>query len=236
MRPSLVARTGFFDERVVEAIEAGVGQIVILGAGYDDRALRFRAPGVHFFEIDHPATQSDKARRLRRMRARGDGLTLAAADFTTSDVASVLGACGHDMTRPSLFICEGLLVYLDRLAGIRLLAGLRAAAGPGSTLAASLAAHRPDVPTERAIAFANARRPAADAEPWLTIMPADGYPDFFRQAGWQLDQAVDAAQFDAGVPPGRCLLATAHPLAHSAAPLPVSSLSRTYDQGHGDQR
>lgn len=210
MRSSLAARTTFFDEQVVAAIEAGVGQIVILGAGDDDRALRFRTPGVRFFEIDHPATQSDKARRLRGMRARAD-LTLATADFTTDDVAGVLGTCGHDATSSSLFLCEGLLVYLDAETGIRLLAGLRAVAGPGSTLAASLAAHRPDVPTARAIAFANARRPSAAAEPWLTIMPAGAYPEFLGRAGWQMDRATDASELEAGVPAGRSLLVTAHP-------------------------
>ena len=66
---SLIARTRFFDDRVLAALSAGIRQVVILGAGYDDRALRFRSPGVRFFELDHPATQADKARRLRAMKA-----------------------------------------------------------------------------------------------------------------------------------------------------------------------
>jgi hypothetical protein len=71
--PSIIARTRFFDGRVLAAISAGTGQVVILGAGYDDRALRFRSPGVRFFELDHPATQADKARRLRALRAAKPG-------------------------------------------------------------------------------------------------------------------------------------------------------------------
>ena len=211
MRRSLAARTRFFDEQVLAAIQAGIAQVVIVGAGDDDRALRFRSPGVRFFEIDHPATQYDKASRLRGMNASRGDLTLAAADFRTGDVASVLSACGHDATRSSLFVCEGLLVYLDRATGIRLLTGLRAQAGPGSTLAVSLAAHRPDVTSARAVAVANAWRPAADAEPWLTILPADAYPGVLLQAGWQTSQVTDAAQLDAGLPAGRSLLVTAHP-------------------------
>ena len=168
MRHSLAARTRFFDQQVLAAIDAGVAQVVIVGAGYDDRGLRFRVPGVRFFEVDHPATQSDKARRLREMSAStGGDLTLAAADFRTDDVAGVLSACGHDAARPSLFVCEGLLVYLDGDTGIRLLAGLRARAAPGSTLAVSLAAHRPRIASEQAVPVANARRRTADAEPWL---------------------------------------------------------------------
>src|SRR5271166_5603828 len=65
LRPSIEARTRFVDEQVLAAIAAGVRQIVICGAGYDDSALRFRSDGVRYFELDHPATQADKLRRLQ---------------------------------------------------------------------------------------------------------------------------------------------------------------------------
>src|ERR1700735_1474613 len=55
--PSLAARTRFFDDQVLAAISAGVSQIVILGAGYDDRGLRFRSPGVRFVGLGHAGTQ-----------------------------------------------------------------------------------------------------------------------------------------------------------------------------------
>lgn len=43
----------------------------------------------------------------------GAGPVLAAADFRRDDVGAVLAAAGHDAGDSSLFICEGLLVYLD---------------------------------------------------------------------------------------------------------------------------
>jgi O-methyltransferase involved in polyketide biosynthesis len=49
LRPNIAARTVFVDEQVMAAIAAGLRQIVICGAGYDDRALRFRTSGVRFF-------------------------------------------------------------------------------------------------------------------------------------------------------------------------------------------
>src|ERR1700733_14910825 len=117
--PSIIARTRFVDERVLAAISAGTGQGVVLGAGYVVRALGFRSPGVRFFELDHPATQADKARRLRALRAANPGSggpTLAPADFLDDDVAGVPEASGHDAGQPTLFICEGLLVQVDQQA------------------------------------------------------------------------------------------------------------------------
>src|SRR6202044_1817228 len=105
------------------------------------RALRFPTPGVRFFELDHPATQADKSRRLRTIRTirtmravravragAALGPVLAPADFRHDDLERVLAACGHDATQPTLFLCEGLLVYLDQPTCVRLLAGLHARA------------------------------------------------------------------------------------------------------------
>jgi methyltransferase (TIGR00027 family) len=217
LRPQILARTRFFDDQVMGAISAGVSQVVICGAGYDDRALRFRTTGVRFFELDHPATQADKARRLRAITSGAGsgtssgtaGLTLAAADFRTDDVAGALSGCGHDARRPSLFICEGLLVYLDQPTCARLLSGLRSRAAPGSRLAVSLAVHRQGVVSEQVTAAANARRASGRAEPWQTILPLDAHLALLSRAGWRVESAIDAVLLDAGAAPGRTQLVTA---------------------------
>jgi methyltransferase (TIGR00027 family) len=216
LRASLIARTRFFDERVLAALSAGIRQVVILGAGYDDRALRFRSPGVRFFELDHPATQQDKRRRLRAMPERDRGPVLAAADFRCDDVTAVLQGCGHDADQPTLFLCEGLLVYLGRPTCVRLLRAARASAAEGSELVASLATHRDGADSARVAAIANAKRPSAE-EAWLTILPVTAHLELLGEAGWVVDRSVDAAQLGTGAEPGRSLLVTARPATGSAA-------------------
>ncbi len=220
LRPSLAARTRFFDDQVLAAVAAGIPQVVIVGAGYDDRALRFRSPGVRFFELDHPDTQADKASRLRAMGAGtgSGGPTLAAADFRHDDVAAVLAACGQDAGRPSLFVCEGLLVYLDQTTCVRLLAALRGRAAAGSSLVASLGVHRDGLDSARVAEVANARRRAGQAEPWVTILPAAEHLDLLRQAGWRPGDPVDAAELGTGAEPGRSLLVVAEPTARGIEP------------------
>ena len=130
-------RTQFVDEEVLQAIAQGVVQVVIVGAGYDGRPLRFRKPGVRFFEIDHPATQADKRRRVELAGGAVDYVTFIAADLTHDNLETVLAAAGHNPALPSLFICEGVLVYLPAKAVERLLTGLRAGAAMGSRLVLS---------------------------------------------------------------------------------------------------
>jgi len=194
LRQHLTERTRFFDEQVLAAVAAGIPQVVILGAGYDDRALRFRTRGVRYFEVDQHATQGDKRRRLERLGADFDALVLLAADFRNDDTAAALAAAGHDDTKASLFICEGLLIYLEEQTNESLLAGLRARAASGSRLAASLAVHREGEDSASVIAAANARRRHSAAEPWLTILPSGGQLALLGRAGWSVSESSNAVE------------------------------------------
>jgi methyltransferase (TIGR00027 family) len=222
MQASLEARTIFFDGQVVAGIETGLRQVVILGAGYDDRALRFRTPGVRFFEVDHPGTQADKRARLEQLLGSdaADGPVLVAADFRVDALPEVLAAAGHDRAAPTLFLCEGLLVYLDETATVELLSGAREAAGVSqpSVLAASLAVHADGLDSAEVLAVANARRRTAEAEPWLTILPAEAQAALLARAGWTITTSVDAADLGTGAVPGRSLLVSTTVLARGDAP------------------
>ncbi|MGD0311749.1 MAG: class I SAM-dependent methyltransferase [Acidimicrobiales bacterium] len=211
MRAHIEARTRFFDAQVQEAVRQGVDQVVVLGAGYDDRALRFRSVGVHFFELDHPSTQSDKRRRLEQMGADVGGLTLVPVDFRHGDTYAVLEGYGHRPERPTLFLCEGLLVYLDEDAIVGLLTVLRTRATGGSVLAASLAVHAEGVGSERAVDQANAGRPRATSEPWRTILPPSAHLALVTRSGWRVSDSLDDASFGTGAVSGRSLLVVARP-------------------------
>ena len=181
---SIGIRTAFMDEQVIAAIGAGLRQVVICGAGYDDRALRFRSSGVRFFELDHPDTQQDKARRLKALGANGSVVSLATVDFRFDDVGAALAQAGHDASEASLFLCEGLLTYLDGLTCHRLLSALADRAATGSVLAASLSAHGDGADSAAVVADANRGRRTSAAEPWLTILPAAEHLAALEHAGW----------------------------------------------------
>src|SRR5204862_1102321 len=189
LREHLLARTRFFDRAVLHALARGIDQVVIVGAGYDDRALRFRSPGVRFFELDHPDTQEHKRRRLRGVV---NGPTLVPVDFEHDPVGAMLGVAGQSDSRPSLFICEGLLVYLSLNDIAELLRGLASRAADGSELAASLAVHPFGVSSQALVTAVNsARRRSAESEPWRTILPAEAHLSLLRQSGWDEQEVLD---------------------------------------------
>jgi methyltransferase (TIGR00027 family) len=200
------------DEQVMTAIAAGLRQIVICGAGYDDRALRFRTAGVRFFELDHPDTQRDKARRLAALGVHAPAVTLAAADFRSDDTRAVLAHAGHEASEPSLFLCEGLLTYLDGQTCHSLIAALAARAAAGSVLAASLSTHADGADSAAVVAEANRGRRTSAAEPWLTILPVAAHVARLGEAGWVVTRTQWAPASSEHVSHGRrSLLVQASP-------------------------
>jgi methyltransferase (TIGR00027 family) len=191
----LAARTAFFDRTVIAALAGGIKQIVIVGAGYDGRALRYGKAGVRWYEIDHPVTQADKRSRLERLGIDADGLAFVSADLSSQPVGPALGGAGHDRDRPSLFVCEGLMVYLTGPAVGRLLTELRQEAAAGSSLAVSVSVASTDA--ERRQSFA--RRVAAVGEPALTVLePAEAAP-LLLETGWREEVGGSERERNAGL-------------------------------------
>jgi len=121
----LAARTLFFDDTVTGALDAGVHQVAVIGAGYDSRAWRLARPSVRCFEVDHPATQRDK-----RLRAPGGGPTYVAADLSRDSLAQVLPTAGFEPGVASVFVVEGLTMYLPERTVIAMLSTLAELSGP----------------------------------------------------------------------------------------------------------
>jgi methyltransferase (TIGR00027 family) len=185
LRGHLAVRTAFFDRETLEAVGAGVRQVVIVGAGYDGRALRFASPEVRWFEVDHPATQADKRARLAAIGAPSVGTTFVAVDLVRDDLVAALRDAGFEATRPSLFVVEGLLGYLPRPVTSDLLRHLHDLAGSGSRLAVAFPTSRPDAPTpERLRRRVRGLVVAALGEPWLTRFGPDEPEQLLAGAGW----------------------------------------------------
>jgi methyltransferase (TIGR00027 family) len=130
-------RTRFVDSEVARAIGHGVAQVVVLGAGYDGRAVRFGGAGPRWFEVDHPETQADKRRRLSSLGADANAVVYIGADPLASGVGDSLGAAGHDARGPTLFVCEDLFDHATLEHAANLCTSLRDRASEGSTLAAT---------------------------------------------------------------------------------------------------
>lgn len=133
----LAARDRYIDDYLEARLCEGLEQMVILGAGYDARAYRFEAlkTGVKVFEVDHPATQAAKVRKVAAIFGAPPGhVTYVAIDFDRESLADRLCACGYDERRKTLFIWQGVTQYLTAQAVEDTLAFVSGHSGPGSRI------------------------------------------------------------------------------------------------------
>ena len=111
----MLVRTKCIDEWMLRAVAAGMTQVVIVGAGFDSRAHRFSEllRDVAVYEVDHPATQEYKRRRVEAALGVAAGrVTYAPADLSRESLAESLRRAGVHRPRPTYFVCEGLSMYV----------------------------------------------------------------------------------------------------------------------------
>ena len=129
----LAGRTRFFDDAIQSALQRGLRQVVLLGAGYDARALRLARHGVRFFEVDHPATQADKRRRVEALGRRYPA-TLVTVDFTKDRLQDKLREADFHTDEPTFFLWEGVIMYLSEAQVRGTLRAIKELAAPQSQL------------------------------------------------------------------------------------------------------
>jgi methyltransferase (TIGR00027 family) len=109
------ARSRIAEDALSKAVDGGIRQIVILGAGLDTFALRnpHGARQIRIYEVDHPATQAWKRQRLADAQiALPPWLISVPVDFEQDDVGEKLAAAGFQQNSPAFFTWLGVVPYL----------------------------------------------------------------------------------------------------------------------------
>jgi methyltransferase (TIGR00027 family) len=114
MRIFVAVRSRFAEDALAAAVERGVRQLVVLGAGLDTYAYRSSlGDRLHVFEVDHPATQAWKRQRLEDAAIPiPSSLTFAPVDFELETLAEGLAAAGFEPGLQTFFTWLGVVPYL----------------------------------------------------------------------------------------------------------------------------
>lgn len=117
-RSSGVVRTRLIDDMVRDSIHADTRQLVLLGAGFDSRALRLdETRYIRTFEVDHPSTQRAKRERLKRLLEHPPAsVRFVEVDFEKDDLESKLSEAGFNGKIPAVVLWEGVVSYLTEPA------------------------------------------------------------------------------------------------------------------------
>ena len=175
LRLFIVARSRFAEECLSHAIDRGVRQVVVLGAGLDTFGLRnpYAGKGLRVVEVDRPATQQWKRECLEKANLRiPSWMSLLTVDFERESLLERLETVGFKNDRPAFFTWLGVVPYLSRdtvLATLSLIARI-----PNAEVVFEYCRPPAAYPPERRAGYeAMIARVAAVGEPWLSFFNPD---------------------------------------------------------------
>jgi methyltransferase (TIGR00027 family) len=210
LRLFIAMRSCLAEDSARRAIENGVRQILVLGAGLDTFAYRLEPThGLRVFELDHPATQAEKRRRLAEAQiAEPAHVSYVAHDFDRGSMKAALKAAGLDPDRGAFVLWLGVTPYLT---GEKVFATLGELASlPGGTEVVFDYANPPEAVEEtdaRNFHREMAERVAASGEPFRGYFDTPELHARARKLGFSeiedLDRAALVARYlpDLPVPP-----------------------------------
>ena len=191
----VIARTKYIDDALEQSLSSGITQVILLGAGFDSRAVRFHdiSPDTQYYEVDAAMTQRAKVARLQeRCIPLPAQLHLVEMDFDRQSLDVRLLECGVRQDVPSLIILEGVTMYLQPDSIDRLFETLRSVLSRQSKMVF-------DFIDSSVLRHANAR--AGEKQLVKTVdrsgesfqfgIPAADAGQFLLDRGWELTDLAD---------------------------------------------
>jgi len=208
----------------------GFTQLVVLGAGFDSLAFRMHSEGTfaQVISADHPATLSTVKTALSTVSdpAGGDAesstpdIELLAIDLMSDDVQTVLSqTAAFDPHRATLFVIEGVLMYLPESEVARLLQALAELPCEHSRLIASWMQAANGLPIGfRGQSGLINRMLSLSNEKMLWGSTPEKLPSTLAEWGWSCSQIIDLGRHDPespapsiGLPSEQLVVATGRP-------------------------
>jgi methyltransferase (TIGR00027 family) len=189
LRTAFAVRSRYAEDELSVAIQRGISQYIILGAGLDSFAYRrpdlMRA--LHVYEVDHPATQSWKRARLRELGIKSPPtLRHVPINFEQATLISGLAAGGVNRNAKAFFSWLGVTQYLPRDVVLNTLREIVSATAPGTELVVQFIVPAATLsPEEGNLVTAAAAAAASMGEPWLSFFDPEDLETNMTEIGFE---------------------------------------------------
>ena len=199
-------RHRFSEDRLQKAIDRGVGQAVLLGAGLDSLALRrpVLAHEITLVEVDHPDSQRWKLALLDELGLSTPGVAYVPVDFGKENLEQRLSESGIRLDRPTFFSWLGVTQYIDRGASDATLGFIASRPGGSEVVFDFIVKNELLDAEERALSVWAAGHSTARGEPWLTYFAPAELEEHLGEIGFKtverLTPELAASRYYAGQP------------------------------------
>lgn len=193
----VLARTAFFDEIFKNSIENGYNQIVLLGAGYDSRVYRFSNlyNNINIIELDIHTTQNRKKKYLKKANIKiPDNVILTPINFNTDSMLEVLEGAGYDKQKKTLFLWEGVTMYLEEESIVQVLDFIKLHSHSQSAIAFDYVKKISEQDIEKSYGvktFLKYWKEKRKSEPFKHSFDTSSFNKFFTDKGFLVEENYD---------------------------------------------
>lgn len=200
MRASLAVRSRLAEEELARAVENGVRQYVVLGAGLDTFAYRnsHASLGLQVYEVDHPSTQTWKKAMLQSAGISvPESITFVGVDFEGDGLAEQMQRAGFRADVPACFSWLGVTVYLTPEAIFNTLRWI-ASLPPGSSITFDYRVHPALLhPIDMLLGEVLGKAMAERGEPWISSFDPSEFEQHLRTLGYSVATSLAPDQLNA---------------------------------------
>ena len=195
-------RKAFFEKNVLDAIEHGASQVLVLGCGYDTLCYRLASknPQVKFFEIDHPNTALSKLEGVKKM-GKSHNHFIIPEDLSKKTLSEVLAANDSwNKMEKTIITAEGLLQYLPPISVRDLFEQCSKITGDESRLAFTYVGKgldgRPYAGPKTGLMLWLLK---VSGEPWLWATNLNELKEILLSNGWQYSEKLTGENIKRGI-------------------------------------
>jgi methyltransferase (TIGR00027 family) len=196
----VVSRAKYAEEKLEQAVSKGISQYVIISAGFDSFCLRHPdfSAGLQIYEIDHPATQQVKRKRLGEiLDSSPEGVEFLAADLEKQTIANALSDSSFLKDEKAFFSWLGTVPYLSEDAVFNVLRGLASFAARGSEIVFDYSIPPYTWPLEERQALGRILRIIGRrGEPIKSFFGPDAFPDEVSRLGYHIFENVSPTELN----------------------------------------
>ena len=195
----VIARTKFIDEIFSKAISDDFDQILLFGAGFDSRGIRLTGinDNTRIFELDIHTTINDKLKQYKKRKIDPGEVYYVKIDFDNEKIDEKLNNSGFQSNQKTLYILEGITMYLNESTIDEDFKFIKESAGQGSNVAFDFIYQ--SVLDEKNLFYGEQeiyQRVKKTGEGWTFGISKNEIDNFLKQRGLELIEIMDSSELE----------------------------------------
>ncbi len=184
----IVMRARYGEDYLKSAIDRGIDQYVIVGAGYETLSIRRHdlMANLTLYELDQPATQAMKHKRIRQAGiTTPENAHYVAVDLNEETLRDALERTNFDFSKPAVFSWFGVTFYLELDAIRSTLTSIVSDMAPGSAVVFDYVTDQESTPVAFHKLLDDCKKfVAGHGEPWLSQFCPDSVTTMLAEIGF----------------------------------------------------